>query len=181
MNRTILLLGTMFGSVALAQAPPRPKAPVDAVTIVDASQLQSILKQAPASKSGKAGEVSMQLFPSGASCSFIRLTDPDPPHVHPVSEIYVMQSGSGTLETGGTMLGPFTSGGVHHLGDTPAAATADAVGPDHGGSALQGGHSQVVRAGDVILVPAGVNHHWTKVDQPLVYLDIKFPKPDARP
>jgi hypothetical protein len=28
----------------------------------------------------------------------------------------------------------------------------------------------------VILVPAGVAHRWVEVQQPVVYLDIKFPK-----
>jgi hypothetical protein len=28
----------------------------------------------------------------------------------------------------------------------------------------------------VILVPAGVAHRWVQIDEPVVYLDIKFPK-----
>jgi len=40
----------------------------------------------------------------------------------------------------------------------------------------QGGHQQQVGPGDVILIPAGVAHHWLKIDQPVVYLDTKFPK-----
>jgi mannose-6-phosphate isomerase-like protein (cupin superfamily) len=173
-------------STAGAQTSQRANVPTDTDTLVTAGQLQSILQQAAVSKeTGKPGEVSTQLFPGAASCSFIRLNEPDLPHVHPVSEIYVIQSGSGTLETGGTMIGPFTNGGVHHQSDAkgnPSSGqqTAPVIGPDHGGTALTGGRTEVVKAGDVILVPAGVNHHWTRVDQPLVYLDIKFPKAEAR-
>jgi quercetin dioxygenase-like cupin family protein len=29
------------------------------------------------------------------------------------------------------------------------------------------------------MIPAGVPHHWTKVDSPIVYLDIKFPEVKA--
>jgi hypothetical protein len=143
---------------AFAQTQQRSNVPADTDTQISAQQLQAILHRAPVSKdTGKPGEVSTQLFPGGASCSFIRLTEPDLPHVHPVSEIYVVQAGSGTLETGGTMIGPFTNGGVHHQaaanGDQSpnAQRAAEAIGPDHGGTALQ-----------------------------VVYLDIKFPKVAAR-
>jgi mannose-6-phosphate isomerase-like protein (cupin superfamily) len=188
MRHSIFFMAVILGSTAFAaEAPQRVNVPTDADTLVTAQQLQMILQRAPVSKdSGKPGEVSTQLFPGAASCSFIRLTEPDLPHVHPVSEIYVVQAGSGTLETGGTMIGPFTNGGVHHQaaanGDQSpnAQRAAEVIGPDHGGTALQGGSSKVVKAGDVILMPAGVNHHWTQVNQPLVYLDIKFPKVAAR-
>ena len=91
-----------------------------------------------------------------------------------------MQAGSGTLETGGTMIGPFVNGGVHNAANNGVKPTEQPTGPDHGGTALTGGTSQVVKAGDVILVPAGVNHHWTRITQPVVYMDIKFPKVAAR-
>jgi mannose-6-phosphate isomerase-like protein (cupin superfamily) len=174
----VLLSSVAWASVALAaQSQERVNVPTDADTLVTAQQLQTILQSAPVSKdTGKPGDVSTQLFPGGGSCSFIRLTAADLPHVHPVSEIYVMKEGSGTLETGGTMIGPFTNGGVHHMAAANAQQAPEVIGPDHGGTALTGGRSQEVKAGDVILVPAGVNHHWTKINQPLVYLDIKFPK-----
>jgi hypothetical protein len=171
---------------AFAQTQQRSIVPTDAATVVTVEQLQTILQNAPVSKdTGKPGEVSTQLFGGVASCSFIRLNAPDLPHVHPVSEIYVMKEGSATLETGGTMIGPFTSGGVHHQAaanggqsqQSPnAQQAAQVIGADHGGTAITGGRTQDVKAGDVILIPAGVNHHWTKINQPLVYLDIKFPK-----
>jgi mannose-6-phosphate isomerase-like protein (cupin superfamily) len=186
MRQSILVTAVLLGSVASAQTQQRATVPTDADTVVTAEQLQKILQVAPVSKeTGKPGDVSTQLFGSVASCSFIRLDAPDAPHVHPVSEIYVMQEGSATLETGGTMIGPFMNGGVHHQaaangGQSPAPQTVQTIGPDHGGTAIEGGRSKVVKAGDVILVPAGVNHHWTKVTQPIVYLDIKFPKAESR-
>jgi mannose-6-phosphate isomerase-like protein (cupin superfamily) len=183
MRYTVPAFFVLLGAVAFAQAPARSNVPTNADTLVTAEQLQTILQNVPAAKdTGKPGDVSTQLFGGVASCSFIRLSDPDLPHVHPVSEIYVVQQGSGTLETGGTMIGPFTNGGVHHQagrndGQGPnAQQAAQPVGPDHAGTAIEGGRTQEVKAGDVILVPAGVNHHWTKINQPLVYLDIKFPK-----
>ena len=182
MRQAGIAVVVLLGAMAFAQGPARSNAPTDADTLVTADQLQAILAKAPvAADTGKPGDVSTQLFGGVASCSFIRLADPDLPHVHPVSEIYVMKEGSGTLETGGTMIGPFTNGGVHHQAGANGGQSANAqqaaqpIGPDHAGTALEGGRTQEVKAGDVILVPAGVNHHWTKINQPLVYLDIKFP------
>lgn len=185
MRKAVLATAVLLGVAGFAQGPTRPNVPTDAATLVTAEQLQVILQSAPISKdTGKPGSVSSGLFGRVASCSFIRLDEPDLPHVHPVSEIYVMQQGSATLETGGTLIGPFTNGGVHHQGaagaqsqESPAAKqTAESIGPDHGGTAIEGGRTQEVKAGDVILLPAGVNHHWSKINQPLVYFDIKFPK-----
>jgi hypothetical protein len=58
----------------------------------------------------------------------------------------------------------------------PAAATRRTPTPgDLAGTGIEGGHQQKVTAGDVILIPAKVAHRWVQVDQPVVYLDIKFP------
>jgi len=183
MRPALLSTVIVFNVVAFAQGPARPNVPTDAVTVVTAEQLQTILQNASTSKeTGKPGSVSSGLFGRVASCSFIRLDEPDLPHVHPVSEIYIVREGAATLETGGTLIGPFTNGGVHHQagpnGDQSRASaqSAEPIGPDHGGTAIEGGHTQTVKAGDVILIPAGVNHHWAKIDAPLVYFDIKFPK-----
>ena len=178
--RPVLLLNfILVGALAVAQT-PRPKTPPPTdLILVPASQMDTILQNAPPAKDpGKPGDVSSPVINAGnSSVSFIRLSEPDPPHVHPVSEYYVIKAGSATLETGGTMIGPFTNGGVHHqVAGQIAKPQAEQIGPDHGGTALESGHTQEVKAGDVLLIPAGLNHHWTRIGEPLVYLDIKFPK-----
>jgi mannose-6-phosphate isomerase-like protein (cupin superfamily) len=147
------------------------------------------------------------LFGKVGSAAFIRIVSPDTPHAHgDTSEIYIIQSGTASIETGGDMVGPFTANSAVHqqfftnADGTPKAPGGDqaAAGPGGGaggngggggrgpaqeggphngsGSAVAGGRTQVVKAGDVIMIPAGVPHHWVKVDEPIVYLDIKFPK-----
>lgn len=182
MRKALLVVPALIGACVLAQAPRQKAPPPTDLVLVPASQLDTILQNAPVAKdTGKPGDVSSSVINAGNSTvSFIRLTQPDLPHVHPVSEYYVMKAGSATLETGGTMIGPFTNGGVHHQAAAgagePPQATPQPTNPDHGGTAIEGGHSQEVKAGDVLLIPAGLNHHWTKIDEPIVYLDIKFPK-----
>jgi mannose-6-phosphate isomerase-like protein (cupin superfamily) len=217
MRAAILITTVLFSTAALAQAPARPKTPTDADTLIPASQFATILANGP-SKDGKPGSLSAQLFNGGvASTSFIRITEPDTPHAHgTTSEIYVIQDGEGSIETGGEMVGPFNGNSAVHTaffvspdgkstpvsgGQAAAPAAAPAAGDaapagaraggggggggrnanpggphDGAGTAVAGGRTQKVKAGDVILIPAGVPHHWVGVDKPLVYLDIKFPK-----
>jgi hypothetical protein len=56
-----------------------------------------------------------------------------------------------------------------HQGDPPPGADAS-------GASIQDGHVRDVKTGDLVLIPAGTPHVWVKIDQPIVYLDIKFPK-----
>lgn len=209
----VVLGSAAFASVALGQARSQfgASTATDADTLVTAEQFQTMLKNGPVDKAtGKPAGLSTQLFGRVGSCAFIRITAPDTPHAHgDTSEIYVIQSGTASIETGGDMVGPFTANSAVHQGlftnpdGTPKPAGADGGGngaaaggngggagrngggrggpameggPHNGsGSAVAGGRIQVVKAGDVIMIPAGVPHHWVKVDEPIVYLDIKFP------
>ena len=48
------------------------------------------------------------------------------------------------------------------------------VGPgEYRGSAIQGGTSQLLRPGDVMVVPQGVPHWFTAVTGPLLYYVVK--------
>jgi mannose-6-phosphate isomerase-like protein (cupin superfamily) len=212
---TAALLATVACTSAWAQRQQQSNIPSDADTLITAEQLQTILKNGPVAKgSGKAASLSTQLFGRVGSCSFIRIVEPDTPHAHGgTSEIYVIQSGTASIETGGEMVGPFNGNSAVHqtafvnadgtprapnaapAGQAPRQAAADGTAPtgnagggqrggagaggphDGSGTAVAGGRIQIVKAGDVILIPAGVPHHWVKVDEPIVYLDIKFPKP----
>jgi mannose-6-phosphate isomerase-like protein (cupin superfamily) len=205
MRNGFLTAVLLCGAVAFAQGPGGVKPPKNEDMQITGAQMQKILDKVPM-KDGKVATVSTRLFTDSTySCSFIRVAEPDTPHTHGVwSEMYVIQDGAGTLLTGGTMKGPFTSGAVHHLSvvdqngksiasaDEQAAAKAAASGKaakaaqdeppppgeDAAGTSIEGGRAQQVKAGDVILIPAGVPHTWTKVDRPIVYFAIKFPKPE---
>jgi mannose-6-phosphate isomerase-like protein (cupin superfamily) len=174
------------------------------------AQLQEIMQKSPAS-------FSTRLFTASTySTAFIRLEKPDVPHAHGTwSEVFIVKSGAGVLETGGTITGVtgtnsathgaiFTDNqgnsnaqqqaggraggagasaavaGAANAAATNAAATTGArrggAAGDLAGTGIDGGKRQAVKPGDVILIPAGVAHRWLQVDQPVTYLDIKFPK-----
>ncbi len=190
--QTLLISVVFSGALAFTQTPASPKTPpytpLDQDTLIAAEHMQQLLKDAPISKeTGKPGSLSSQLF--GASkfnTAFIRLNEPDKPHAHAgTSEVLLIQAGAGSLETGGEMVGPFLANSDVHTAffvngprTTEATQTGgEAGGPHNGaGTAITGGRTQKVKAGDVLFIPAGVPHHWTAIEQPIVYLDVKFPR-----
>lgn len=86
-----------------------------------------------------------------------------------VTEVYYITSGSGTLVTGGTV-----------TDQKPMASDAEvvkvAVGPSVTG-ASQNGATQVVSAGDIVVIPAGTFHGWKEVPDHVTYVSIR-PDPD---
>ena len=157
------------------------------------AQMQEILAKGPV-KNGQPAGLSTRLFGTNTySCAFIRISEADQPHSHGEwSEVLVITQGTGTIVTGGTMKGPWTSGSaVHqtlfvdangnktaggqqlgpvvHQGDPPPEADAS-------GTSIESGNAWEVKPGDLVLIPAGTPHQWTKLSGPVVYLDIKFPK-----
>lgn len=193
--RAALTIFAALGIVAAAgaQEPTRSastnNAPTDKGLYISQDQMEAIKAAIPVDKQGKPGAFSKRLFTASTySTSYIRLNAPDTPHAHGIwSEIFVVREGAGELETGGKITGITGNDSATHkdlfVDQTPAQKAATAAGAtrraaegDLAGTDVEGGHRQNVKAGDIILVPAGVSHRWTRIDQPVVYLDIKFPK-----
>ena len=87
-------------------------------------------------------------------------------HSH-VSEVYYITKGSGTLVTGGTLLGrrdaPSNSDIVNVL-----------VGDSFFTSVARGdGQVREVREGDIVVIPAGVFHGWHSVDERVEMVSIR--------
>jgi mannose-6-phosphate isomerase-like protein (cupin superfamily) len=77
--------------------------------------------------------------------------------VHPkTADVWVVQEGSGTLVTGGTM--------VDAKGQPVQGQSA---------AAIRGGTERVIKAGDVVFIPAGVPHG-IKDSQSITWLNIRF-------
>jgi mannose-6-phosphate isomerase-like protein (cupin superfamily) len=174
------IVGVM--SLALAQSAAPPKPPKDASMYFSDAQLHDIMQKS-------AGSFSTRLFADTTfSSAFIRLEKPDQPHAHGTwSEVFFIREGSGVLETGGAITGVTGQDSATHRSmfvnaegkavEAPPPSTPRPPAPgDLAGTAIEGGHQQRVKAGDFVLIPAGVAHRWLQIDQPIVYLDTKFPK-----
>ena len=91
-----------------------------------------------------------------------------------VSEVYHVISGSATLVTGPDIEGmerrPATNTNVRLLN-----------GPGHNGKSIRNGVSHQLKAGDVIVIPAGTGHWFTKIDDHISYLMIRVDPDKATP
>jgi mannose-6-phosphate isomerase-like protein (cupin superfamily) len=79
-----------------------------------------------------------------------------------LTEIYHVLSGSGTLVTGGSLVKPerFPANSV---------TTKELAGPSWHGTTLENGVSRKVKAGDVVIIPAGSGHWFSQIDQAIEY------------
>jgi len=84
-----------------------------------------------------------------------------------VSEVYHVIDGSATL-----VLGPDI------VGMRRRPATLETVrlfnGPGHNGSSIRNGVTYQIGVGDVVVIPAGTGHWFTKIDDHIDYLMIRF-------
>ena len=84
-----------------------------------------------------------------------------------VTETYYIMSGSGTFVTGGTLGNP-----------KPTDLSRVNAGMSQTGT-RQGGVSQKVKPGDIIMIPAGTPHSFRELDGPISYLVYRF-EPSAK-
>jgi mannose-6-phosphate isomerase-like protein (cupin superfamily) len=83
-----------------------------------------------------------------------------------VSEVYHIMDGEATLVTGPDIIGlerrPATNNNVRNLN-----------GPGANGTSIRNGATYHLKAGDVIVIPAGVGHWFTQIDNHIRYLMIR--------
>ncbi len=79
-----------------------------------------------------------------------------------VTETYYIVSGSGTIVTGGTLGNP-----------KPTDLSRVNAGMSQTGT-RQGGESRKVKAGDIVMIPAGTPHSFSELDGPISYLVYRF-------
>jgi mannose-6-phosphate isomerase-like protein (cupin superfamily) len=84
-----------------------------------------------------------------------------------VSEVYHVISGSATLVLGPEMEGmerrPATNVNVRLLN-----------GPGHNAKSIRNGTTHQLKAGDVVIIPAGTGHWFTKIDDHITYLMVRI-------
>ena len=84
-----------------------------------------------------------------------------------VSEVYHVMDGEATLVTGPDITGverrPATNNNVHNLN-----------GPGSNGTSIQNGVTHHLKPGDVIVIPAGVGHWFTRIDDHIRYLIVRI-------
>jgi mannose-6-phosphate isomerase-like protein (cupin superfamily) len=91
-----------------------------------------------------------------------------------VSEVYYIMSGSGTL-----VLGP----DITNMKRRPADAETVRLfnGPGNNGSAIRNGKTYNLKAGDMVVIPAGTGHQFTKIEDHLNYVMVRIDPDKATP
>jgi len=84
-----------------------------------------------------------------------------------VSEVYHIIDGSGTL-----VLGP----DIADMKRRPATAETVRLfnGPGNNGSTIRNGATYQLKAGDVVIIPAGTGHWFTKIDDHITYMMVRI-------
>ena len=84
-----------------------------------------------------------------------------------VSEVYHIVDGSATL-----MLGPDLVGMKRRPADSETVRLFN--GPGNNAASIRNGVSYQLKAGDVVVIPAGTGHLFTKIDDHISYLMVRI-------
>jgi mannose-6-phosphate isomerase-like protein (cupin superfamily) len=156
-------------NVATAQQVAASAKPLPA-TYVSASDIQANLNGAPSAAVNPSPNIRV-VDAGGYNIAVGVIHRPETPPgvvaVHfKVSEIYHVIDGAATLVTGGTMVNA-----------KPRPADAISVrledGPGESGTSIQGGVSRRIKAGDVVVIPAGVPHWFSKIEGSITYVVVR--------
>lgn len=91
-----------------------------------------------------------------------------------VSEVYHIIEGTGTLMTGPELVSP-----VRRPADNQAVRELN--GPGNNAQSIRNGVTHQMKAGDVIVIPAGTGHWWTRIDDHITYLMVRVDPDKATP
>ena len=149
-------------------------------TYIGTSELQAYVKRAMANSLIDQQVRSVDIGKSQIGIGVVyrgRLDAPAPKSVAEhdlISEVYHVIDGSATLETGPDIVGmkrrPSTLQTVREYN-----------GPGNNGSSITSGVTYQLKPGDVIVVPAGVGHLFTKIDDHITYLMVRIDPDKAVP
>ena len=165
------LVGVVF--VLFAQE-PKPSCNHCSATFIGNDELLAYLKRAPSRLNGDVSDQQVRALDIGKINVDIgivyrrKLTGEQPVAEHDlVSEVYHIIDGSATMVTGPDIEGmkrrPSTNENVRMLN-----------GPGSNGTSIRNPVTYELKPGDVIVIPAGVGHWFTKIDDHIRYLMVRI-------
>lgn len=171
MPKTLLVLAAavLLARPALAQD-PQPSCKNCPGTYIGNDELNAYLKRAIANKIIDQQVRSVDIGKSNVAIGMVhrtRITTPGEVAEHDlVSEVYHIISGGATLVLGPDLVDakrrPATNVNVRLLN-----------GPGHNAASIRNGVSYELKAGDVVVIPAGTGHWFTRIDDHITYLMIR--------
>jgi mannose-6-phosphate isomerase-like protein (cupin superfamily) len=171
----------VFGFVAvacslagvMAQGPPDPTCNMCPATYIAKDEIDAYVKKAIAEKLTDQQVRDVEIGKSHVGIGVVhrgRLTSPAPESVAEhdlVSEVYHIIDGSATLVTGPDLVGK-----KRRPADLETVRLFN--GPGNNSASIRNGVTHELKAGDVIVIPAGTGHWFTKIDDHITYLMVRI-------
>jgi mannose-6-phosphate isomerase-like protein (cupin superfamily) len=174
-----MLIAMMAGSSLLAgvlpaqQTDPQPTCKMCPATYIDSSEIAAYVKKAMTEKLTDQQIRDVEIGKAHIGIGVVhrpRLIAPAADSVAEhdlVSEVYHVISGSGTLVTGADLV---------NMKRRPADLETVRLfnGPGNNASAIRNPVSREIQTGDVVVIPAGTGHYFTRIDDHITYLMIRM-------
>jgi mannose-6-phosphate isomerase-like protein (cupin superfamily) len=179
MNRMLLgfaVTGCLIGlptTIGAQGNDPQPSCKMCPGTYVPVSEIEAYVKKAIAERRVDQQVRDVDIGKSNIGIGIVhrgKLDAPAPESVAEhdlVSEVYHIIDGSGTL-----MLGP----DILDMKRRPATSETVRLfnGPGNNGTSIRNGVSYNLKPGDVVIIPAGTGHWFTKIDDHITYLMVRI-------
>jgi hypothetical protein len=175
MRRIVIGLVGVIGVVGLAaqQSDPQPTCKMCPGTYIPRSEIEAYTAKAVAENLVDQQARDIDIGKAHIGIGVVhrgKLDAPAPNSVAEhdlVSEVYHIIDGAGTL-----LLGP----DIADMKRRPANAETVRLfnGPGNNGSAIRDGKAYNLKAGDVVIIPAGTGHQFTKIDDHITYIMIRI-------
>ena len=173
-------LGLVIVLLALRAQDSKPTCNRCSATYIDAGELQAYVKRAIAGHLVDQQVRSLDIGKSQVGIGMVhrgKLNAPAPDSVAEhdlISEVYHIIDGSATLVTGPDI-----------MGEKRRPSTLQTVreynGPGNSGSSIRNPVTHQLKPGDVIVIPAGVGHWFTRIDDHITYLMVRVDPDKAVP
>ena len=170
----LTLVGAMVSlSALMAQGDPQPTCKGCPGTYIPQSEIQAYVQKAIAEKRTDQQVRDIDIGKSHVGIGVVyrgKLAAPAPESVAEhdfVSEVYHIIEGSATLVTGPDLVGK-----KRRPADLETVRLFN--GPGNNSESIRNGVTHELKAGDVIVIPAGTGHLFTKIDDHITYLMVRI-------
>ena len=172
MKRTLFISLFLTLLVAIAAQEMKPTCNKCSATYIPKSEIDAYLQRVPAALMVSDQQVrALNIGKSNVDIGVVyrgKLTGESPVAEHDqVSEVYHILDGSATLVTGSDIVDP-----KRRPADNDAVKMLN--GPGSNGKSIRNGVAHELKAGDVIVIPAGVGHWYTRIDEHIRYLMVRI-------
>jgi mannose-6-phosphate isomerase-like protein (cupin superfamily) len=169
----LLIAPLSITAVSAQQTDPQPTCKMCPGTYLPAAEIQDYIKKAIAEKRVDQQARDIDIGKAHIGIGVVHRGKLDAPGAASVaehdlvSEVYYIMSGSGTL-----VLGP----DIADMKRRPATSETVRLfnGPGNNGTTIRNGKTYNLKVGDVVIIPAGTGHWFTKIEDHISYVMVRI-------